>query len=161
MGDILTSISILIVLTTFIIGYFERRSYSRRRRTLEFLRAVIEDDGPIHQANCRVATWLGEGRVIACDELEADDDQTIITLLDYYDLVSDTATQAVIDREMVIRHLGGRMAAAHELLSAYISCRRRRLGRPELYQTLECFVSRHLKPGVVSHQAPEWVSPVC
>ncbi|MET0069965.1 MAG: hypothetical protein ABW096_07990 [Candidatus Thiodiazotropha sp.] len=142
MQDILTSLSILVVLFTFIFGYLERRASDRRKRTLEFLLKVIESDGPIHEAHLKFAAWAAASRVFENDQISAEDDEVIIRLLDYYDLIADTAKKKVIDKEMVILHLGGRMRTTYSILSHYVILRRERLGREGLYKPLEEFIAQ-------------------
>ena len=145
MGDILTSASILIALLTFVIGYLERRSSDRRRRTFEFLRVIMEEEGPIHEANLEFAIWIRNDRVIEDDNIDAEDDKIIIALIDYYDLISDSAMRGVIDQEMVILHLGGRMRSAYKMVAKYIVARRNSLNRPRLYEPFVKFVTERIK----------------
>lgn len=145
LGDILTSVPILIVLVTFVVGYLERRFSDRRRRTLEFLVAIIEDEGPIHNANIEIAIWISKGRVIENDDIDSDEDKKIMTLIDYYDVISDTAMRGVVDKEMIILHLGGRMRSAYKMVAKYIEARRVTLGRPGLYKPFEDFLTKHIK----------------
>ena len=145
MQDILTSVSILVVLITFAVGYLERRSSDRRRRTLEFLLAIIENEGPIHEANLEFATWISKARVFKNDNVNSEEDKIIIKLLDYYDLISDTAIRGVVDEEMIIVHLGGRMRSAFKMLTNYVHARRETLGRSGLYMPFETFVKNHIR----------------
>lgn len=142
MQDILTSLSILVVLFSFIFGYLERRSSDRRKRTLEFLLKVIESDGPIHDAHLKFAAWVTASRIFEDDQVSIEDDEVIIRLLDYYDLIADTAMKKVIDKEMVVLHLGGRMRTTYSALSNYVIHRRERLGREGLYKPLEEFITQ-------------------
>jgi hypothetical protein len=138
---LITSIPLLIL---FFLGYLERKISNRRNRTLEFLLKVIENDGPIHTAHLRSALWVCEGRIFEDDNVSFDEDETIIRLLDYYDLIADTAMKKVIDKEMVILHLGGRMRTTYVLFSKYISQRRLRLSRDGLYKHLENFITNEI-----------------
>jgi hypothetical protein len=143
--EILTSLSILIVFVTFVVGYLERRACDRRRRTLRFLVAIIEGEGPTNRARREIATWISKGRVIEDDKVDSAEDKTIITVLDYYDVISDTATRGVIDEEMIILHLGGRMRSTYKLFAKYIDARRVTLNRPGLYRPFEKFVVERIK----------------
>ena len=140
----ITLLSVIVVLVTFGFGYIERRSNERRQRTLEFLMKVIEGEGPIHEAHLTFASWVKNNRTFTDDEVNEEDDNVIIKLLDYYDLVADTAGRKVIDQEMIILHLGGRMRTTYSTLSGYIQSRRKRLGRSGLYLPLEKFVNNHI-----------------
>jgi hypothetical protein len=105
---------------------------------------VIEGEGPIHEAHLEFASWARNNRVFENDEVSQDEDTVIIKLLDYYDLVSDTAMQGVIDKEMIILHLGGRIRSTYSILSNYIDHRRKRLNRKGLYLPLEKFIKKHI-----------------
>ncbi|MHA2357170.1 MAG: DUF4760 domain-containing protein [Candidatus Heimdallarchaeaceae archaeon] len=138
-------ISVTIVFITFLVGYLERRNSNRRRRTLEFLLTVIVDEGPIQDVNLEFANWISEGRVFKNDEVNPEEDRLIIKLLDFYDLISDTVKRGIIDKEMTILHLGGRMNSTYEMLINYIYTRRERLDRPMLYMPFENFVIKEIK----------------
>ena len=138
----ITFISILIVLATFVIGYLERRRFDRRQRTYEFLLSITEDGGNIHDANLEFALWISKGRVFENDDVERNEDKTIIRLLDWYNLVSDATIRGIIDKEMIISGLGGQMRSAYNMMEGYIVSRRNRLGRQGLYTQLETFVTR-------------------
>jgi hypothetical protein len=139
----ITSVSIVFI--TFVIGYLERRNSNRRRRTLEFLLTIIVDEGPIQDVNIEFANWIREGRVFRSDKVNPDEDRLIIKLLDFYDLISDTAKRGIIDKEMIIIHLGGRMYSTYEMLMNYIHARREKLDRPMLYMPFENFVNNEIK----------------
>jgi hypothetical protein len=140
-GQLLNSVSIIVALLVFMAGYKERRSSDRRRRTFDFLVSIIEEEGPIRKANLEFAIWIRDNRVIEDDNVDDDDDRVIIALIDYYDLLSDSAMRGIIDQEMVILHLGGRMRSAYEMTEKYIRARRDTLKRPALYKPFEKFVT--------------------
>ncbi len=143
--EILTSVSILVVFATFVVGYLERRACDRRRRTLRFLLAMTEGEGPTNRAHLEIATWIRRGRVIEDDLVDSAEDKTIITVLDYYDVISDTAMRGVIDEEMIILHLGGRMRSTYKMLAKYIEARRKNLKRQGLYRQFQKFVVERIK----------------
>lgn len=68
-----------------------------------------------------------------------------MTLINYYDLVSDAAKRGVVDQEMVILHLGGAMRSKYKMLAKYIQARRVTLKRPRLYEPFEKFVTERIK----------------
>ena len=144
MKDIITYLSVFVVLITFIFGYMERRSGDRKQRTLDFLLKVIEGEGAIHEAHLELASWVRNSKVFENDDVSPEEDHVIIRLLDYYDLVADSATRGVIDKNMIILHLGGRMRATYTLLSNYITHRRERLARNGLYLPFEKFVKHYI-----------------
>lgn len=144
-GEILTSVSILIVLVTFVVGCLQKYFSDRRRRTFQFLLAVMEKQGPIHQANLEFSIWISKGIVFEDDNIEADENKTIIKLLDFYDLISDSAMRGIIDQKMIILHLGGRMRSAYKITEKYIKARRERLERRNLYMPFEKFVTECIK----------------
>ncbi|MCB1327527.1 MAG: hypothetical protein H7A21_14025 [Spirochaetales bacterium] len=143
--SLVTLLSVAAVLITFLFGFMERRSSDRRQRTLEFLLKVIEGEGPIHEAHVKFAGWARQARVFENDELLEEEDNIVIKLLDYYDLVADTAFRGVIDKNMIVLHLGGRMKSTFDLLENYVHHRRIRLRRKGLYLPLETFVRKHVQ----------------
>ena len=105
----------------------------------------MDEGKTIHQANLNIALWIRENRIIENDEVDPGDDKIIIGLLDYYDLVADSAVRGIVDREMIVQHLGGRMRSAYHLLEMYIEGRRKKLQRPNLYKPFEEFVANVIK----------------
>ena len=144
-GDILTSVSIIILFVTLVVGYLEKSSSDRRQRTFDFLLAVMEEQGPIHQANLEFAIWIREDRVFEDDNIEAEENKIVIELIDFYDLISDSAMRGIIDQKMVFIHLGGRMRSAYKITKKYIEARRKRLDRPALHKPFEKFVTERIK----------------
>jgi len=147
--DILTSMSILIAVFTFLVSHRSKNNSDRRRNTLDFLFSVMKDQGNICQANLQFASWILEGKVFENDNIDKNDDMTIIQLIDFYDLISDAAMENIIDKKMIILHLGGRMRSAHKIVEKYISARRNRLNRYNLYKPFETFVINHIKDSEV------------
>jgi hypothetical protein len=139
-----TAASILIAFAIFVFGYLERRAGNRRQRTLDFLMTIIQNEGPVHDAHIEFATWINNGRTFGDDKVSLEEDKVLIRLLDFYDLVADTAMRGAIDKEMVILHLGGRMRTTYHALANYIQARRETLDRPGLYKLFENFVTRHI-----------------
>ena len=144
-GDILTFISILILLVTFVVGYLEKYFSDRRQRTFDFLLTVMKEQGPIHQANLEFAIWIKEDRVFEDDNIEANENMIVIQLLDFYDLISDSAMRGIVDQKMIFIHLGGRMRSAYKVTKKYTEARRKRLGRPGLHKPFETFVTERIK----------------
>lgn len=90
------------------------------------------------------ALWVKRNRLFENDDVSQDEDSVIIRLLDYYDLVADTAMRGVIDKEMIVLHLGGRMRSTYSILSNYIHHRRKKLNRNGLYLPLENFIKKYI-----------------
>lgn len=135
-----TIASISIALIVFGLGYIERGYSERRRRTLDFILSVIAEDGEIGKANLEFAVWVAENRSFQDTAVHAEERRVIVKLLDYYDLIADTAMKGVLDKEMIVTHLGGRMRSTYLSLHDYVASRRESLERPGLYRPLEQFV---------------------
>ncbi len=144
MDNYLPAISILVGIVVFIIGYVERCNRDRRRHTFEFFRSIIEEKGPIHEANLQLGVWISNGRRFENDEIELEDYMTIVTLLDYYDFVSVTASKNFLDRSTVVLLIGARMSTTYFILADYINARRMKLCRPHLYWSFERFVKKDI-----------------
>ena len=144
LGDALTAFSILTGILTFAVGYRYKNAAERRKRTFDLVLSVIEPGRPAHQVNIAFAGWLREGRTFPDDDVKPEEDEVLVALLDQYDLIADVAERRVINPEMVVVHLGGRMRSAHSALAGYISARRKRLGRPALYRSFERFVHERI-----------------
>ena len=142
--DILTAISILIAFVTFVIGYYQNRQSERQKQTLDFLLTINKERGPIHNSTLKMSSWITNGTILKDDNIDSEMDEVVIEVLDFYDLISDSALKRIVDREMIIIHLGGRMRAAYIMVNEYIKARRKRLNRPGLYQPFEEFVTKYI-----------------
>ncbi|MGJ8644059.1 MAG: DUF4760 domain-containing protein [Luteolibacter sp.] len=136
--------TLLVCFFTLVIGYYERVNAERRQRTMAFILEVVSGLGGLHETQLTFSQWKREGRNIKDDQVSDEDDKVIISLLDFYDLIADSASKRILDKEMIITHLGGRMRSAFEILQLYINSRRTRLKRPGLYQPFESFVRKHV-----------------
>jgi len=128
----------------FIFGYLERWRSERRRRTQELLLSFINEDA-VNDANLEIALWVKQGRVIEDDNVTPNDAKVIIYLLNYFDLISDSAERGILDKKMTLLHLGGRMRSTYNMTAKYIEDRRSALNRPGLYKPLETFVKERVK----------------
>lgn len=150
LGHALTASSLLIAVVTFAIGFLSKSKADRLSRTLEFLRTIYEDEGPIRQANLETALWLSSNEPIESGTaLTEEKEAALITILDYFDLVSDSADRGIVDSEMIVVHLGGKMRSMYELTKGYINSRREVLGRPGIYGPLEKFVLQSIRDRIV------------
>ena len=140
----LTYAPIWVGMALFILGYLERWRYERRRRTQELLLSFINEEA-VNQANLEIALWVKQGRVVADDNVTANDAKVIIYLLNYFDLISDSFERGIVDKKMIILHLGGRMRSTYNMTEKYIQARRLALNRPGLYKPFENFVKERIK----------------
>ena len=133
---------VLIAIISYILDNQKQRRKDKRQLTLEYLKKIIHEDGPMLEANEKVALWRVENRTFENDLVaNFEDEKTIIRILNFYDLIADSAQKKIIDEEMIVTHLGGRMKGAYLLFEGYIQERRKRLKRPRLYAPLESFIS--------------------
>ena len=134
----------LIALATFLIGYIQNRNAERRRQTLDFLLTINNEEGPVHRSAMKMSALISSGIELEDDNVDKETDRVLIELLDFYDLVADSALRRIVDREMIITHLGGRMRSAYIITEKYIKARRERLDRPGLYRPFEDFVLNYV-----------------
>lgn len=138
---IIAAISVFVGIGTFVLTTWYKRLQNRRDATFEMLRTIIFESGPIYEANLKFAMWCSEGRSFPDDRIaDPEDARTVIELLNFFDLIADSATRKIIDKTMVIAHLGGRMKTALALFDGYIKARRVTLERQFLYKSLETFL---------------------
>jgi len=144
LGHALTAGSLLIAVATFAIGFLSKRKSDRLNRTWDFIRVICEEDGPIREANLELAEILSSENPEEIDGYKLPDSKrkTLITLLDYYDLISDAANRGIVDSDMISIHLGGKMRSVFVKVHGYISQTREKLDRPKIYKPYETFVTR-------------------
>jgi len=140
LGHALTAGSLLIAVVTFAASFLSKRRTDRLTRTLDFVRTIYEHDGPIRQANLELALWLSVEKNLDPDSLTEEDEKTLIGLIDYFDLIADSANRGIVDPEMIAIHLGGKMRSVYRQVENYIKSRREMLKRPGIYKPLEDFV---------------------
>ncbi len=143
-SETLVAASIIIGVMTFSLGYLHQLSAKRNELTFRLMLQVIASESPVHQANLTFAQWIRDGKSFANDDVSTTEDDAIIRLIDFYDVVADASMRGIVDKQMVITHLGGRMRAAHHVVDDYIDARRKKLGRPNLYLPFETFVAEHI-----------------
>ena len=140
MSSLAPTISILVAVGTFLCTFIYKMRSDRLQRTLEFLRAIYEEDGPIREANLESAMWLRSNPTFAEAELPEHREKSLIAILDYYDIVADSAARGIVDSEMIVVHLGAKMRSMYQRSEGYIERLRTQLARPGIYQPLEHFV---------------------
>lgn len=143
-GHLLTTSSLLIAVATFVVGFLSKRRTDRLTRTLTFIREIYERDGPIRKANLELAMWLSHKKSLHPSDLDINEEKTLVVLLDYFDLIADSANRGIVDPEMIVTHLGGKMRSIFLCANEYILSKRGMLNRPNLYNPLESFLVGHV-----------------
>lgn len=142
-GHSLTAGSLLIAVGTFAFGYVNQKRTERLARTMQFLRAIYEDEGPIRKANSETAALLSSDAALKpVKELPDEQRQSVDVIMDYFDLISDSAQRKIIDQDMIVIHLGGKMRSVYNWNADYITFLREKLGRKAIYNPYETFVKQ-------------------
>jgi hypothetical protein len=140
-SETLVATSILVAIITFSIGYFHRAAANRNELTFNLMLQIIASEGPVHDANLKFAQWIRNGKNFKDDDVSPEEDEVIIRLIDFYDVVSDASIRGIVDKDMIVLHLGGRMRSAYKVVAEYIKARRARIRRPGLYRPFVRFVT--------------------
>lgn len=140
MSGLAPTLSILVAVVTFLCTFIYKMRSDRLQRTLEFLRTIYEEDGPIREANLESAMWLRSNPNFAEADLPEQREKSLIAILDYYDIVADSAARGIVDSGMIVVHLGAKMRSMYQCSQGYIERIRVKLNRPNIYQPLEQFV---------------------
>lgn len=146
-GHSITALSLMLAAACYVHRHRREIQAGRLQRTLDFIRTVYERDGPIAQANVELANWIGSGSKPIRDGSDLTDDErnSLMRLLDFFDLISQAALQHAVDREMVVTILGGKMRSVQCEASEYIASVRQALpDRREIYKPYEDFVNFHV-----------------
>jgi hypothetical protein len=143
-SETLVAASILIGIVTFSLGYFHRVAVNRNEMTFNLMLQIIASESPVHDANIKFAQWIREGKTFKDDDVSPQEDDVIIRLIDFYDVASDAAMRGIVDKDMIVLHLGGRMRSAYQVLALYINARRARIKRPALYHSFVRFVTEYV-----------------
>jgi hypothetical protein len=144
-SETLVATSILVAIMTFSIGYFHRTAANRNELTFNLMLQIIASEGPVHDANLKFAKWIRNGKYFKDDDVSAEEDEVIIRLIDFYDVVSDASLRGIVDKDMIVLHLGGRMRSAYKVIAEYIKARRVKIGRPGLYRPFVKFVTEYVE----------------
>jgi len=136
--------SVLVAIFTYFVTTLLDRNQKRRDATFVMLRTIIFEDGPIYQANLEFARWSSQDREFPDDKIDDPEDaKTVVELMNFFDLIADSASKKVIDKGMVIAHLGGRMSTANKMFGDYIKARRDTLERDGLYKPFQDFLKNN------------------
>jgi len=144
-SETLVAASILVGIVTFSMGYFHRAAVNRNEMTFNLMLQIIASESPVHEANIKFAQWVRKGKTFKDDDVSPEEDDVIIRLMDFYDVASDAAMRGIVDKDMIVLHLGGRMRSAYEALAQYIEARRARIHRPGLYRPFVRFVTEFVE----------------
>lgn len=142
-SGIIGGLSILFGVITYIITLHTQRNLDRRQRTFEMLRDIIIVEGPIFKHYSKFENWLTHDRQFEDHNLNDADNQIIYELLSFFNILADCAMRNIIEEEMVVYHVGGRMRQAHYMLTKYIIARRKNHNRPHMYSRFVKFVWKH------------------
>ncbi len=140
-ADYITVGSILAAISIYFLGYRERIRFERRQNTTAIL-SKFYDAGPVIEANTIIASWIADNRLLPDDEVSAEEDSTIIAILNYYDFLALMVREESVDSAIVLASVGGPMIETYKVTENYINARRKRLNRPKLYSALEGYVNR-------------------
>ncbi len=148
-GDIVTLLSVVAAIVTFVIRNRMAFVSERRKKTFELLSRIFES-GPVADARVVMARWIAEGKVIDDDVIDDPEvDEVIMFLIDFYEFTCEGAFRGVVDCELLNQESGGRMERAFFVVQGYIRNREKRLtaqnevnGLPavKLYQHLRWFL---------------------
>lgn len=137
-GGYATSISVLLALLIFAIQSRQRRAQDRRNHTLNILLS-LESIDRLSVADRRFARWIKADHRFENDELGEEDENTIIDLLDFYEMICTSIFMENLDYRVTDHLRGDPMNSAYKVCAGYIRKRRRRIGRTNLYENLEKF----------------------
>lgn len=137
-GGYATSISVLLALLIFVIQSRQRRAQDRRNHTLNILLS-LESIDRLSVADRQFARWIKADHRFETDELSEDDENTVIDLLDFYEMICTSIFMENLDYKVTDHLRGDPMNSAYRVSAGYIRERRKRIGRTNLYENLEKF----------------------
>ncbi|WP_420405503.1 DUF4760 domain-containing protein [Nisaea sp.] len=137
-GGYATSISVLLALFIFVLQSRQRRAQDRRNHTLNILLS-LESVDRLSSADRRFARWIKTNHRFTNDDISEEDENTIIDLLDFYEMICTSIFMENLDFKVTDHLRGDPMNAAYTVCTGYIRERRKRIGRANLYENLEKF----------------------
>lgn len=152
-GDVLSLFSVVIAVSVYLHQNSLRRKLSRLQHTYDTV-GLIFRDGPVAKARLELALWIAKNKQIENDVFEKSvEDETIITILDYYEYLCEGALIGQFDVDYINREHGYRIERTYYLLKHYISARENRLrnftkeyGHDEKYvlnSSIKTFLRKH------------------
>ncbi|WP_108895258.1 DUF4760 domain-containing protein [Palleronia abyssalis] len=148
--DLFTSLTILFSVLIFLGGLAYGRREQLRMHTVEVLMSVFLSD-TLARENPRMANLMRrakEGDVQITGDLDGADDQTLITMLDFYEFVAQSCFERSLSTRVVIEIRGDAMRRAYDVCRGYIRDRREDFDEEghesRLYAAFERFVRDYL-----------------
>lgn len=132
-----TAASLLVGVALAAIGFLQTRQVERRQRTVEMI-AALQTSDTLSAADCWMASRIASG-VPVDDDIPHEDDQLVITLLDYYEFLCILAERGHLDGGLLVELRGAAMRRALSTCAGYVCARRMRVGE-ELYRRYDRFV---------------------
>jgi len=127
-----------------------QRAEVKRAQTFHLLSRIFEP-GPVGDARLKMAKWIADGKVIDYNELTPEEDDVILSIIDFYEFVCEGALKGkTVDKELLDQESGGRIERYYFLIKDYIHAREKRLtevskkngGKPViLYEHIKLFLT--------------------
>jgi len=138
LGNILTSLSILLALITWLITFLRDRKIRKMNLTALTV-ANISTNERLAEANFQMAILINENKKIDVENLDITVERHIIDLLDYYEYLCELFHCNILDKNTVIHIRGGAILKTYKLCDDYIFAIRKKQNRPQLYSQFEQF----------------------
>lgn len=138
-GLILTASSVAVGLVLGVIGFVENRRFQRRNLTVSLISNFMLNSD-LSAADFFMTRQINTGKRFGDGAVSDEDDNHLITLLDYYEFLATAYQEGALDKQTILHTRGGPMARAFDVCAGYVRDRRQQLEAPNLYRNYENLV---------------------
>lgn len=140
MNEVVTAISILVALATWLVTHLRSLKSDKVRMTGEMINAICTN--PILDESMRkISNMARNGEELVDDDVTEELDKDLRRTLNYYELLAENCEIGILDQVALRRFQGIPMLLAFNVARGYITARREKLKYGTLYLALEHFVA--------------------
>lgn len=136
LSDVLTSLSLLIVLATWLLTHMRTKKDTKITNTVNLINH-LSTVPHLLEADLSIRQVISRDDGLITDNLDEATQRDLNIILDYYEFISELYEKDIIDRESVEHLRGGLMMELYDKSRTYIESCRAELQRDDLYKKFE------------------------
>lgn len=127
LGENAIATILLGAVVTFIVNSHLQRRSNNKQQTFLLLSRIFES-GPVSEARLEMAKWVSNGKVIPDDNVSPEEDNVILSILDFYEFVCEGAmARKTVDLKLLNQESGGRIERYFMMCQNYVKARENKI----------------------------------
>lgn len=125
------------------LGFRQSVKVQKEKHTLDVMLHLLTND-KFTRANWLVMQHAERGVIVDPTNITQEEDALFTALLSMYEFISISFLSDKMDRQIILRQRRSGLAKTHQILSDYITYKRRVWDRPTAYRSFETVVKVHI-----------------